>query len=140
MNAPNAFWPDTLIEWLTLFGILATWIVATWRVYVTLVNKMNGLGGRVEVLEGYKTENRTRIEHLETGHQIATSDRANLHERMGRLEKSNEGLAEQITELKLDVIGHINEVKSMIREDVAALRERTVRLEVHHEQQGKKNG
>jgi hypothetical protein len=128
------FLPSTLEGWLVVIGTLIAWAVATQRVWRNLVDKVNGVGARVAVLEEKKAENATKIEHLENGHRIATSDRAHLHERMGRLEKENEGLTEQLTNLKIDVIGHINEVKSMIKEDGGVLRERVIRLEVLQEQ------
>lgn len=127
------FLPQTLGEWLTVLAIVVGWAVATQRVWRNLVEKVNGVGARVAVLEERKAENSVRLDRVEAGHTMATADRAHIHERMGSLVKENENLAQQITDLKIDVIGHINEVKTMIREDLGAVRERVVRLEVVNE-------
>lgn len=137
-----AFMPQTLEGWLIVIGTIVTWIFVIWKIWNNLVSKVNGVGARVTVLEEKKAENTARIERVEAGHSMATADRAHIHERLGGLTKENESLVSQITDLKIDVIGHINEVKAMIKEDTTSLRERVIRLEVRNEMRdgGKKDG
>lgn len=65
--------------------------------------------------------------------RASQTDRKILHERMGKVDADISGTKEQIVEMKLDIISHVNELKQLVVADNGKLRERIVRLETVNE-------
>lgn len=91
--------------------------------------KLNGLGERVNTINTSCTQIGVRQEELSREQESSRADRARIHERLGSVEKQGESLRDTLTDVKVDIIAHIDEVKRVMMESDGRIRERVVRLE-----------
>lgn len=125
----NTFLPETLEGWLTVLTVVGGATFTVWKTQRSATEKINGLGKRTKTVEEAITRLGAEMAHLQTGHQIATSDRANLHERIGALSKNTEGLHDQIRDARIELGAQMSELKNLVQQDASRVRERVVRIE-----------
>jgi len=114
---PTDFWPQTLVGWFTVAGMLST-AVAGVIAFARTIDRLNGFGERLnnhvessKVLQG-------RLDAIERGMVLSQADRSNLHESLGRVS------TEMQTLMKVAQRTEVTRAS-----DLGEIRERLVRIE-----------
>lgn len=121
--------PHTLSDWLVLIGIVVGWVASVVLLWQRMTNKVNGLGERVNALEDSSAEKKGRMDRNEREIELLHNAVTGGAERLGRMERSIEGLEDHVTEMKIEITGAVGEIKNIILEKNASVRERIVRIE-----------
>lgn len=109
----------------TIFGL--PWVF--WKGYSSLTSKINGVGSRVGALEKKDHEREGKMQAMESTLGMVSIDLGVVRERLARVEKGVEGMNEHITEMKLEILGAIGDLKQNALREESRVRERIVRLE-----------
>lgn len=107
----------------------AAYVVSIAVVWGRLTGKVNGLGGRVKKTEESCATLGGVVAHVESRVAEIAADGRSVYERLGRVEKAIDGTNEHMTEMKLELAGHLSEIKMLISEKDGSTRERMARLE-----------
>lgn len=125
----RSFIPETLGDWISVVGILVAGILFVWRVSHSLTKQIDGVGTRVTSLEHSGTDREARLRKVEEAQTIERQDRVHLHERVKEMEVRTEKLEDHLDNIKIDIVGHIAEVKALVTDRSNKQSERLVRLE-----------
>lgn len=126
---PKDFLPDSLEGWIVVTAAIVGVPWAFWKGYSSLLDKINGVGSRVGSLEKKDNEREGKMQAMETTLGNVSSDIGGIRERLARVEKGVEGTNEHITEMKLEILGAIGDLKQNALREEGKVRERIVRLE-----------
>jgi hypothetical protein len=108
-------------------GVGAPW--AFWKGYSAIIEKLNGMGARVGVLEQNDAEREGKMQAFEGSLGGLSAAIGTVRERMARVEKGVDSTNDHITEMKLEVLAAIGDLKTSALREEARVRERIVRLE-----------
>lgn len=125
--------PRTPAQWIGAIILLAGWIASITAVWTKLVDKIDGLVGRVDKLELANSEKDGRMARYENEFSEMRRALADGATRLGRLESGVEGLDDHITGMELKIEGRLSEIKEMISTRDGSLRERIARLEAEND-------
>lgn len=125
--------PHTASQWIGAFIILAGWITSVVALWTKLVDKIDGLGGRVDKLETANSEKDGRMSRYEDEVRDVRRAVAEGAKTLGRMETLVDGLDDHITGMELKVEGRLSEIKDMIALRDTSIRERVAKLESFHE-------
>jgi hypothetical protein len=121
--------PNELREWV-LLGVMAVgWLVSIAVMWTKLVNKVNGLGGRVDKTEETCSTHGGRSERMER--EIA-EHRRDVHDaiaNMARVEKGVGDLKDEVTNGNLAIGVQLHAIEKLMNETAMSTTNRLVRLE-----------
>lgn len=115
-------WISLAIELVVLFVSL----IVAWQ---KLVDKLNGMGERMAEFERSCEQQTGQITQM--NNEIEGNRRSNIEiaRRLGETESGYRAMSEKITEMRIDITGHLGEIKNLITEKDASTRERIAKLE-----------
>lgn len=123
------FLPDSLEGWLAVIVIVGGAIFTVSKAYSALITKINGLGTRTGVLETdvttLKASSAGQGRELEFLRMAVTSVQVDI----GAIKQGVAGTNDHITEMKMEIMGALSELKTGALKEEAKVRERIVRLE-----------
>jgi len=114
---PDAFWPQSLLGWLTVLGLIGGGL-ATVMGFVRNLERLNGLGDRLNALTQEVLRLETRTDGHERAMALSQADRTNLHESVARIATQMQTLMKVAQDAQLARV-----------EDLGEIRERLVRIE-----------
>lgn len=125
--------PRTTGQWIGAITILVGWVASLVIVWTKLVDRVDGLGGRVDALTAANSEKDGRMARYEN--ELAAFRHAITEgaKQIGSLETIVEGLDDHITGMELKIEGRLSEIKDLIASRDTLLRERVAKLETFHE-------
>lgn len=125
----RGFFPQTLEGWVTIILILGGGIATFWKGYNKLIEKLNGLGERVDKIDTSCIKVTAHYDVMATTVENNRREISLLRERVGAADKERESLAGHYQDLRIDIMSAINELKQAFQQRDTALRERLVRVE-----------
>jgi chromosome segregation ATPase len=114
--------PRTTGQWIGAITILIGWVTSLVLVWQKLVDKVDGLGGRVDELKTANDEKDGRMSRYEN--EMADMRRALAEgaKSIGRLESIVDGLDDHITGMELKIEGRLGDIRNLITDQVGNLR------------------
>lgn len=125
--------PKSPAQWIGAFVLLGGWIASVATLWTKLVDKIDGLGGRVDKLEAANSEKDGRMGRYEDELRDMRRAVAEGATRLGRMESAVDGLDDHLTGMELKIEGRLGEIKDMISTRDSTLRERIARLEAEND-------
>lgn len=133
--------PRTASQWIGAFILVGGWIASVVALWTKLVDKIDGLGGRVDKLEKADSEKDGRMSRYENEVQDVRRAIAEGASRLGELKSAIssaanavDGLEDHITGFELKLEGRLGEIKGMIVDQDGRNRERFAKLETRIDQ------
>jgi hypothetical protein len=135
------FFPNTLEGWLKIilvYGVsTAATLAAVWRMMKKpLEININGLGDRVGKIEILQAGTETELRKINDTERDAAIQRNYLREQLGETKALAARTSEEVTDIKVDIIGHVTQSRdavladvAKVRDEVTSVRERVVRVE-----------
>lgn len=128
--------PRTASQWIGAFVILLGWVVSVVTLWVRLIDKINGLGGRVDDLEKADSEKGGRMTRYENEVQDVRRAIAAGATQIGELKtevsstrNAVDALEDHLTGFELKLEGRLGEIKGLISDGDARFRERLAKIE-----------
>ena len=130
------FFTNNLEGWLKVLGVMATTVVAAWRIVkarvrddIQIRHDINGVGERLKVLEQERSGIMTAIQSASDGVKEARANHEGTTSRLGALEESQRNVEKLVVAMEREIISHISDLKETVTGENVKLRERLVRLE-----------
>ena len=121
--------PKDIRDWLWIIVTIGGYIVSGAVVWVKLTNKVNGLGGRVDVTEESGNLLRGRVDRIERELAEYRHDVQDAGNRMGRVEKAVDDVVEAVNQGNLQLGSQLHAIEKLIHDKDGRTRERLVRIE-----------
>lgn len=127
------FLPDRLTEWLGVLALIVGWTAAASIAWQKLLDKINGLGGRVEKVEALVNVHEGRMDAAEKEISEYRRDLKENAANLGRLEKAVESLSEDIRSGNIALGSQLHAIEKLIQDKDLRTQKRLVRLETVNE-------
>lgn len=136
MQVTKTFLPNSLESWIVVVSAVVGWAVSVGIMWNKMLTRVNGLGDRVNEIEIRNAKKDGLMERYEDELREARREQTDIHSRLARVEKAVDSTNEHITEMKLEVMGHLGEIKNLIVEKDSQTRERLAVIETVQKRRG----
>jgi biopolymer transport protein ExbB/TolQ len=116
LPATEAFWPTTVVGWITVVGFLAGLVSGLWA-YAKFLAHLNGLGARVDAVEKEQTAAKERDENLSRAMERMTRAQEQLLEKLGAAEHKSDRCSEDMEQYTREVGSQIHELTKLIQHE-----------------------
>lgn len=105
-----------LREWILFASVVVAWIITAAVGWMRMVNKVNGLGGRVKKTEESCKEQGGRMAMIESEQASMRAEYSANILRMGRVEKGQDDVRETMETMQANITGHLITIEKLIAE------------------------
>jgi archaellum component FlaC len=128
-------WWTSAPDWIVAAVALLTYVGSFIALWNRFTRKVNGYGTRLDTTTASVAHNAGRLDRMEREMTDSRSDINDVHQRLGRVEKSVDELHDQVNDSRIVIMGAISDLKTNVLKDDANVRERVARLEATSAQQ-----
>jgi len=114
--------PRTTGQWIGAIVVIVGWLTSLVLVWQKLVDKVDGLGGRVAELKTANDEKDGRMSRYENEMVDVRRALTEGAKAIGRLEQIVDGLDDHITGMELKIEGRLGDIRNLITDQVGNLR------------------
>jgi chromosome segregation ATPase len=122
---------ESLQGWLNLGIILAVYLITVTVAWQKIIARLNGLGRRVAGAEASCATHEGRLDEMREELISARGESTAVFQRLGKVEASTQAVSEKLTDVQINLAGHLGEIKNLIVEKDSATRERLAAIEAN---------